>query len=122
MAQVASISANNDPRSASMMADAIEKVGKDGVITVEEGKTSDTVLEFVEGMQFDKGYISPYFAAGNTPDLKWEVENPLILLYEKKLSNVREFLPLLEKVAQAHRPLLIIAEDVESPKPWRCWW
>ena len=113
MAQVASISANSDPAIGSMMADAFEKVGKDGVITVEEGKTSETVLEFVEGMQFDKGYISPYFAAGNA-DLKWEVENPLVLLYEKKLSNVREFLPLLEKVAQAHRPLLIIAEDVES--------
>src|SRR5438477_630744 len=83
------------------------KVGKDGVITVEEGKTSDTTLEFVEGMQFDKGYISPYFAV-NHPDLKWEAENALVLLYEKKLSNVREFLPLLEKVAQSRRPLLII--------------
>ena len=113
MAQVASISANSDPKIGAMMADAFEKVGKDGVITVEEGKTSETQLEFVEGMQFDKGYISPYFAAGN-PDLKWEAENPLILLYEKKLSNVREFLPLLEKVAQARRPLLVIAEDVES--------
>jgi chaperonin GroEL len=113
MAQVASISANNDPKIGAMMADAFEKVGKDGVITVEEGKTSETQLQFVEGMQFDKGYISPYFAAGN-PDLKWEAENPLILIYEKKLSNVREFLPLLEKVAQARRSLLIIAEDVES--------
>jgi chaperonin GroEL len=113
MAQVAAISANNDPKIGQMMADAFDKVGKDGVITVEEGKTSETELEFVEGMQFDKGYISPYFAAGN-PDLKWEAENPLILIYEKKLSNVREFLPLLEKVAQARRPLLIIAEDVES--------
>jgi chaperonin GroEL len=113
MAQVATISANNDPKIGEMMADAFEKVGKDGVITVEEGKTSETQLEFVEGMQFDKGYISPYFAA-NSPDLVWEVENPLILIYEKKLSNVREFLPLLEKTAQARRPLLIIAEDVES--------
>ena len=113
MAQVAGISANNDPKIGGMMADAFEKVGKDGVITVEEGKTSDTQLEFVEGMQFDKGYISPYFAAGNA-DLKWEAENPLILIYEKKLSNVREFLPLLEKAHQARRPLLIIAEDVES--------
>jgi chaperonin GroEL len=113
MAQVAAISANNDPKIGQMMADAFEKVGKDGVITVEEGKTSETELEFVEGMQFDKGYISPYFAAGN-PDLKWEAESPLILIYEKKLSNVREFLPLLEKVAQARKPLLIIAEDVES--------
>src|SRR5204862_236671 len=76
-------------------------------------KTAETVADFVEGMQFDKGYISPYFAV-NTPDLKWEQENVSILLYEKKLSNVREFLPLLEKVAQARKPLLIIAEDVES--------
>src|SRR5919201_130428 len=113
MEQVASISANNDPVIGKQMADAFEKVGKDGVITVEEGKTSETTLEFVEGMQFDKGYISPYFAV-NTPELKWEPEDPLILLYEKKLSNVRDMLPLLEKVAQAGKPLLIIAEDVES--------
>src|ERR687898_181627 len=90
MEHVAAISANNDPAIGKLMADAFEKVGKDGVITVEEGKTSATELEFVEGMQFDKGYISPYFAAGSA-DLKWEAENPLILLYEKKLSNVREF-------------------------------
>src|SRR5579864_928967 len=109
MEQVASISANNDPVIGKLMADAFNKVGKDGVITVEEGKTSETTLEFVEGMQFDKGYISPYFAV-NSPDLKWEPENALVLLYEKKLSNVREFLPLLEKVAQTRRPLLIIAE------------
>ncbi|MFO0934938.1 MAG: chaperonin GroEL [Gemmataceae bacterium] len=113
MEQVASISANNDPVIGKLMADAFEKVGKDGVITVEEGKTSETVLEFVEGMQFDKGYISPYFAAGN-PDLKCELDNPLILICEKKLSNVRDMLPLLEKVHQAARPLMIIAEDVES--------
>ena len=113
MEHVASISANNDPKIGKLMADAFEKVGKDGVITVEEGKTSETTLEFVEGMQFDKGYISPYFAA-SSPDLRWEPENALVLLYEKKLSNVREFLPLLEKVAQARRPLLIIAEDVEA--------
>ncbi|MDB5311396.1 MAG: groL [Gemmataceae bacterium] len=113
MQQVASISANNDPEIGNLMANAFEKVGKDGVITVEEGKTSKTELDFVEGMQFDKGYISPYFAVNN-PELKWEQENVLVLLYEKKLANVREFLPLLEKVAQARRPLLIIAEDVES--------
>src|SRR5437870_13051955 len=113
MAQVASISANNDPSIGSLMADAFEKVGKDGVITVEEGKTSQTELEFVEGMQFDKGYISPYFIT-NATNLSCELENPFILIHEKKLSNVRDMLPLLEKVAQQARPLLIIAEDVES--------
>jgi chaperonin GroEL len=95
------------------MADAFEKVGKDGVITVEEGKTSETTLEFVEGMQFDKGYISPYFVT-NPTDMKAELEDALILIHEKKLANVRDMLPLLEKVAQAAKPLLIIAEDVES--------
>ena len=113
MEQVASISANNDPTIGKLMADAFDKVGKDGVITVEEGKTSETALEFVEGMQFDKGYISPYFVT-NATDMKCEFEDPLILIYEKKLSNVRDMLPLLEKVAQAAKPLLIIAEDVES--------
>jgi chaperonin GroEL len=112
MEQVASISANNDPVIGKLMADAFEKVGKDGVITVEEGKTSETALEFVEGMQFDKGYISPYFVT--TQEMKCELEDPYILIYEKKLSNVRDMLPLLEKVAQAAKPLLIIAEDVES--------
>jgi chaperonin GroEL len=113
MKQVATISANNDPKIGEMMAEAFEKVGRDGVITVEEGKTSETVQEFVEGMQFDKGYISPYFVV-NTPDLKWEQENVLVLLYEKKLSNVREMLPLLDAVARAGKPLLIVADDVES--------
>jgi chaperonin GroEL len=113
MKQVASISANNDPVIGQLMADAFEKVGKDGVITVEEGKTSETTLEFVEGMQFDKGYISPYFI-NNTTTLACEMEDPLILLYEKKLSNVRDMLPLLERVAQSGKALLIIAEDVES--------
>src|SRR5262245_19625132 len=112
MQQVASISANNDPAIGKLMADAFERVGKDGVITVEEGKTSETTLEFVEGMQFDKGYISPYFI--NTPDLKCEMEDVIILIHEKKLSNVRDMLPLLEKVAQTGKPFLIIAEDVES--------
>ncbi len=112
MKQVAAISANNDPVIGGLMADAFEKVGKDGVITVEEGKTSETTLEFVEGMQFDKGYCSPYFM--NTQDMTCEYENALILIYEKKLNNVRDMLPLLEKVHQASRPLLIIAEDVES--------
>ncbi len=113
MQNVASISANNDPKIGALMADAFEKVGKDGVITVEEGKTSETQLDFVEGMQFDKGYISPYFAV-NTPELKWEQEKVRILLLEKKLSNVREMLPLLDQVAKAGKPLLIVAEDVES--------
>ena len=113
MEQVAGISANNDATIGKLMADAFEKVGKDGVITVEEGKTSDTSLDFVEGMQFDKGYISPYFVT-NPTEMKAELEDCYILLYEKKLSNVRDMLPLLEKVAQVGKPLLIIAEDVES--------
>src|SRR5437660_4173370 len=113
MEQVASISANNDPVIGKLMADAFEKVGKDGVITVEEGKTSETTLDFVEGMQFDKGYISPYFVT-DPQDMQCELEDCLILIHEKKLANVRDMLPLLEKVAQAGRPLLIIAEDVES--------
>src|SRR5712692_8259586 len=112
LTHVATISANNDQEIGGIMANAFEKVGKDGVITVEEGKTSETTLEFVEGMQFDKGYISPYFI--NTPDLKCELEDAYILLHEKKLSNVRDMLPLLEKIAQSSKPLLIIAEDVES--------
>jgi chaperonin GroEL len=111
--QVASISANNDPAIGKLMADAFEKVGKDGVITVEEGKTSETTLEFVEGMQFDKGYISPYFVT-DPQEMKCEVEDCYILIHEKKLSNVRDMLPLLEKVSQAGKPLLLIAEDVES--------
>jgi chaperonin GroEL len=113
MEQVASISANNDPTIGTLMADAFEKVGKDGVITVEEGKTSETSLDFVEGMQFDKGYISPYFVT-DPQEMTCEFEDCLILIHEKKLSNVRDMLPLLEKVSQAAKPLLIIAEDVES--------
>src|SRR5689334_14240746 len=113
MQQVASISANNDPAIGKLMADAFEKVGKDGVITVEEGKTSQTTLEFVEGMQFDKGFISPYFI-NNTQTMGCEFEDAYVLIYEKKLSNVRDMLPLLEKIAHAGKPLLIIAEDVES--------
>ena len=113
MVQVASISANNDSTIGTLMADAFEKVGKDGVITVEEGKTAETTLEFVEGMQFDKGYISPYFVT-NVQEMRAELEDPYILIFEKKLSNVRDMLPLLEKIAQAAKPLLILAEDVES--------
>ncbi len=111
--QVAAISANNDPKIGKLMAEAFAKVGRDGVITVEEGKTSETTLELVEGMQFDKGYVSPYFVV-NTPELKWEQEDVYVLLFEKKLSNVREMLPLLDRVAQDRKPLLIVAEDVES--------
>ncbi len=113
MEQVASISANNDPVIGKLMADAFEKVGKDGVITVEEGKTSETTLDFVEGMQFDKGYISPYFITDPT-EMKCELEDCYILIHEKKIANVRDLLPLLERIAQDGKPLLIIAEDVES--------
>jgi chaperonin GroEL len=113
MQQVASISANNDETIGGLMADAFEKVGKDGVITVEEGKTSETTLEFVEGMQFDKGYISPYFVT-DPMEMKTEYEDASILIYEKKISSTRDMLPLLQKVAQSQKPLLIIAEDVES--------
>jgi chaperonin GroEL len=113
MEQVAGISANNDPVIGKLMADAFEKVGKDGVITVEEGKTSETTLEFVEGMQFDKGYISPYFVT-DPMEMKAEYEDCQILIYEKKISSTRDMLPLLQKVAQSRKPLLIIAEDVES--------
>jgi len=113
IAQVGSISANNDPTIGAMLADAVERVGRDGVITVEEGKTASTVLEFVEGMQFDKGYLSPYFVTSPTT-MEVLFEDALILLHEKKISSLREMIPLLEKVAQSGKPLLIIAEDVEG--------
>ena len=96
-----------------MLADAVERVGRDGVITVEEGKTATTTLEFVEGMQFDKGYLSPYFVT-NPTTMEVVFEDALILLHEKKISSLREMVPLLEKVAQSGKPLLIIAEDVEG--------
>jgi len=113
IAQVGTISANSDEEIGKLLAEAMDKVGKDGVITVEEAKSTETKLDLVEGMQFDKGYISPYFAAGSE-DQKVNMEKPLILIYEKKVSNLREFLPLLEKVAQAGKPLLVIAEEVEG--------
>ena len=113
IAQVGAISANNDPEIGKMLADAVERVGRDGVITVEEGKTADTVLEFVEGMQFDKGYLSPYFVTSPTT-MEVIFEDALILLHEKKISSLREMVPLLEKVAQSGKPLLIVAEDVEG--------
>ena len=112
-AQVGTISANNDVEIGNLLADALEKVGADGVVTVEEGRTIDTQLDVVEGMRFDKGYISPYFIT-NVDTLEAVLEEPLILLYEKKISNLREFVPLLEQVVGMGRPLLVIAEDVES--------
>ena len=113
IAQVGTISANNDPTIGNLLADAVEKVGKDGVITVEEGKTASTQLEFVEGMQFDKGYLSPYFVTSPTT-MEAVLDDALILLHEKKIANLRELIPLLEKVAQSGKPLIIIAEDVEG--------
>jgi len=113
IAQVGTISANNDPEIGNLLADAVEKVGKDGVITVEEGKTIDTTLEFVEGMQFDKGYLSPYFIT-SAEDMECELEDAYILLHEKKIGNLRDLLPILEKVAASARPLVIVAEDVEG--------
>ncbi len=111
--KVATVSANWDTKIGQMIAEAIEKVGKDGVITVEEGKSTETELEFVEGMQFDKGYISAYFMT-NPNTLACVLEDPLILIHEKKISSVRDMVPLLEKVSQLGKPLLIIAEDVEG--------
>jgi chaperonin GroEL len=113
IAQVGTISANNDSTIGDLIAEAMEKVGKDGVITVEEGKTAETSLDVVEGMQFDRGYISPYFVT-NAERMETVVENPYLLLHEKKLSNMKEMLPILEQIARAGRPLLIVAEDVEG--------
>ncbi|OGX08885.1 MAG: chaperonin GroL [Omnitrophica WOR_2 bacterium GWA2_47_8] len=111
--QVATISANGDVSVGKIIAEAIEKVGKDGVITVEEGKSLATELKIVEGMQFDQGYLSPYFVT-DTAKMVCELEDPFILLYDKKISNIKEILPLLEKVAQSGKPLIIICEDVEG--------
>jgi chaperonin GroEL len=113
IAQVAAISANNDNEIGNLIADAMEKVGKDGVITVEESKTMVTDLEVVEGMQFDRGYVSPYFVT-NRENMTTVFENPYILIYDKKISGMKDLLPVLEKVAQAGKPILIIAEDVEG--------
>src|SRR5215216_552488 len=113
MANVASIAANNDREIGNKLADAMEKVGKDGVITVDEGKSLTTEIEWVEGMQFDRGYLSPYFVTDpNT--MTAVLENPYILVYEKKLTQIKELVPVLEAVVQQSRPLLIIAEDVEG--------
>jgi chaperonin GroEL len=113
VAKVATISANNDPSVGKILAAAIAKVGSDGVIEVEEGKGMENELNVVEGMQFDKGYISPYFMT-NADTLEAVLEDAYILLHEKKISNVRELIPLLEKIAQVGKPLLIIAEDIEG--------
>ena len=111
--QVGAISANNDESIGKIIAEAMEKVGKDGVITVEEAKSMDTILDIVEGMQFDRGYLSPYFITD--PDrMECVLENPLILLHEKKISNLREMLPLLENVARMGKPLVVVAEEVEG--------
>jgi len=111
--QVATISANNDREIGNLIADAIEKVGHEGVVTVEEGKAMETVLDFTEGMQFDKGYLSPYFIT-DPQTMRCVLEDALILIHEKKISNLRAMLPLLEKIASGGRPLLIIAEDIEG--------
>ena len=111
--RVATVSANGDEKIGDLMADAMDKVGKEGVITVDEGKSIESVLEYTEGMQFDKGYLSPYFLT-NTTTLEAVLENCLILLHEKKISNLSELLPLLNKVATSGRPLLIVAEDVDA--------
>ena len=113
IAQVGTISANNDPTIGDLIAEAMNKVGKDGVITVEEAKSMETSLDIVEGMQFDRGYLSPYFVT-NPDRMEAVLEDPYILFHEKKISNMRDLLPLLEKIAKMGRPLLIVAEDIEG--------
>ncbi|MDP6935830.1 MAG: chaperonin GroEL [Candidatus Marinimicrobia bacterium] len=113
IAQVGTISSNNDTSIGDLISDAMEKVGNEGVITVEEAKSTETFLETVEGMQFDRGYLSPYFVT-NADNMEAEMENPYILIHEKKISNMKELLPILEKVVQAGKSLLVIAEDVEG--------
>ena len=113
IAQVATVSANNDEEIGKMIADAMDKVGKDGVITVEEAKGTETDVKTVEGMQFDRGYLSPYFVT-NTEKMEVELDHPYILIYDKKISSMKELLPVLEPVAQSGKPLLIIAEDVDG--------
>ena len=111
--QVATVSANNDPVLGKLIADALRKVSKDGVITIEEAKGTDTTIGVVEGMQFDRGYLSAYFVT-NTEKMECEMEKPYILIYDKKISNLKDFLPILEPAVQTGRPLLVIAEDVDS--------
>ena len=111
--QVATVSANNDPEIGKLLADAMHKVSKDGVITIEESKTRDTHIDVVEGMQFDRGYLSGYFVT-DTDKMECVMENPYILIYDKKISNIKDFLPILQPAAESGRPLLVIAEDVDS--------
>ncbi len=113
IAQVGTISANNDPTIGDLISEAMEKVGKDGVITVEEAKSMDTSLDIVEGMQFDRGYLSPYFVT-NPERMETALEDPYLLLHEKKISNMRDLLPVLEQIAKMSKPLLIVAEDIEG--------
>src|SRR5690606_40714561 len=113
ISQVGTISANSDSSVGELIAEAMEKVGKEGVITVEEGTSLENELDVVEGMQFDRGYLSPYFI-NNQDSMSVEQDSPFILLVDKKISNIRELLPVLEGVAKAGKPLVIIAEDVEG--------
>jgi chaperonin GroEL len=113
IAQVGTISANNDPTIGDLIAEAMEKVGKDGVITVEEAKSMDTSLDIVEGMQFDRGYLSPYFVT-DAERMEANLQDAYILLHEKKISNMRDLLPILEQIAKMSKPLVVVAEDVEG--------
>ena len=120
IAQVGTISANGDDTIGKLIAAAMDKVGKEGVITVEENKGLETELKTVDGMQFDRGYLSPYFVT-DTERMEVVLEDPYILIHEKKISSLREFMKLLEKIHNGRRPILVIAEDVEA-KPWPPWW
>ena len=113
IAQVGTISANNDETIGNIIAEAMNKVGKEGVITVEEAKSMDTTLEVVEGMQFDRGYLSPYFVT-DAEKMTVSLDDPYILINEKKISNMKDLLPILEKIAKMGKPLLIIAEDIDG--------
>src|SRR5690606_29603874 len=113
VAQVATISANNDEEIGKMIANAMDKVGKDGVITVEEAKGTETEVKIVEGMQFDRGYLSPYFVT-NADKMEADLERPYILIYDQNIASMKELLPVLEQVVQTGKPLLIIAEDLDG--------
>ena len=113
IAQVGTISGNNDKEIGTLLSEAMEKVGNNGVITIEESKTAETTLDVVEGMQFDRGYLSPYFVT-NTEKMEVGFDDPNILITDKKISNMKELLPILEKAVQTGKPLMIIAEDIEG--------